>query len=85
MLDIINEVDSKKAELEPDHAPYNPPGVMDIFKLLPKRAGCKRCGYETCTAFAAALSRGEAVPDDCPVLCEEEFHNARQKLAGLLC
>jgi ArsR family metal-binding transcriptional regulator len=85
VIDVINEVASRKENIGPDHTPYNPPSVMEIFKLLPKRAGCKRCGYETCMAFAAAVSEGGAEIDSCPVLCEEEeFQEARDKLRELV-
>ncbi|MBW2605346.1 MAG: hypothetical protein JRE28_13725 [Deltaproteobacteria bacterium] len=30
------------------------------------RIACKECGYTTCMAFAAALSKSETTPDKCP-------------------
>ncbi|MBW1643070.1 MAG: hypothetical protein JRJ76_09550 [Deltaproteobacteria bacterium] len=38
--------------------------VLDIFKCLPG-TNCKKCEYSTCMAFAAALSKGEAMLDQC--------------------
>ncbi len=85
VLELLSEVESSKHEIEPDHTPYNPPSIMEVFKLLPKKAGCKECGYETCMAFANALINGEAAPEDCPVLCgSREGQETLDKLREVL-
>jgi len=66
LLDLLDDIEKRKDSIAPDTTPFNPPAVMDIFKLLPRKAGCGKCGYPTCMAFAAALSREEAEPERCP-------------------
>jgi ArsR family metal-binding transcriptional regulator len=48
----------------PSYEAYKPIPVLDIYKCLPG-TNCKKCDYPTCMAFAAALSKGEAVLDKC--------------------
>lgn len=71
VVELLSKVESKKDEIVPDHTPYDPPNVMDILKLLPKKGGCAGCGYSTCMAFATALLGGEAFPDACTELRNE--------------
>jgi len=65
--EFLNDIEAKKASIEPDYTFYKPIPVITIFKLLP-RTNCKECGYLTCMAFAAALSQKEASLDQCPDL-----------------
>lgn len=65
-IDFINDLDQKKATVEPDSTPFKQISVLEIFKLLPKKAKCKACGYLTCMAFAAAVSKGESTIASCP-------------------
>ncbi|MHB8836754.1 MAG: DUF3786 domain-containing protein [Candidatus Methylomirabilia bacterium] len=51
--------------------------VLGLFKLLP-RTNCGLCTARACMAFAVALAKGEADPDECPTLSEE----ARRELRG---
>jgi acetyl-CoA decarbonylase/synthase complex subunit gamma len=43
----------------------------DIVKKLPKKKGCKECGFPTCFAFAMKLAMGGTTLDKCPYLSEE--------------
>jgi acetyl-CoA decarbonylase/synthase, CODH/ACS complex subunit gamma len=52
----------------------------DLVKLLPKKTGCKECGFPTCFAFAMKLATGGAKVDACPHLSAE----VRKKIADLL-
>ena len=74
LIDLIREIDDQKGELTPDHTPYDPPTVMEILKLLPKKNSCGKCGYQTCMAFATALASDDAAPDSCT-----EFENGPQQ------
>jgi ArsR family metal-binding transcriptional regulator len=65
--EFLNTIEAKKDSIEPNYRKYKPVPVFDIFKLLP-RTNCKKCGYLTCMAFAAALSKKEADLDQCPDL-----------------
>ena len=42
---------------------------MDLYQLLP-RTNCGKCGRESCLAFAAFLSKGEASTNECPDFSE---------------
>lgn len=51
--------------------------VLGLFKLLP-RTNCGRCPQRQCMAFAVALAKGEADPDECPTLSDK----VRRELRG---
>ncbi|MCJ7772868.1 MAG: hypothetical protein MUP22_07015, partial [Desulfobacterales bacterium] len=64
LIDYLNDLDDRKGMMEPNFEAYKPISVLDVFKCLPG-TNCKKCDYATCMAFAAALSKGEAVLDQC--------------------
>jgi len=78
---FMNDLFSKQDRIEPDHTKYRPIPVFSVFKLLPG-TNCRQCGFQTCMAFAAALSKKEADLDQCPDLTSSENEN-RQKLQAL--
>jgi hypothetical protein len=51
--------------------------VLGLYKHLP-RTNCGLCGAKQCMAFAVALAKGEADPDECPTLSDE----VRRELRG---
>lgn len=51
--------------------------VLGLYKRLP-RTNCGLCTANKCMAFALALAKGEADPDECPTLPDE----ARRELRG---
>lgn len=51
--------------------------VLGLYKLLP-RTNCGLCTARQCLAFAVALAKGEADPDECPTLLDE----VRRELRG---
>ena len=65
LIDLLNDIYIKKDSIKPDFKKISPVSVFDIFKLLPQ-TNCKECGYTTCMAFAAAISKSETTPDKCP-------------------
>jgi DNA-binding CsgD family transcriptional regulator len=65
LIDFLNDLYVKKESLKPNFKRVSPVSVFDIFKLLPQ-TNCKECGYTTCMAFAAAISKSETIPDKCP-------------------
>lgn len=76
LIDFLNDLDTRKDSVTPNYKKYQPPvSVLEIFKLLP-RTNCKKCNFATCMAFAAALSQGEAVPDQCP-----DLHNPENEIS----
>ena len=65
LIGFLNDIYVKKDSIKPDFKKISPVSVFDIFKLLPQN-NCKECGYTTCMAFAAAISKSETTPDKCP-------------------
>jgi DNA-binding CsgD family transcriptional regulator/ArsR family metal-binding transcriptional regulator len=63
-MDYIDDLYYQRDSIQPDYRKYCPPSFIDILKLLPK-SNCKKCGYDTCMAFAAAMRNGETKPDHC--------------------
>jgi ArsR family metal-binding transcriptional regulator len=75
----VNSVWQKRSEITPRFTERKQAKVIDIYKLLPK-TNCKKCGYPTCLAFAAALRSGEARLEQClPLLAEQ-----KEKLLALV-
>ncbi len=83
VVDLIREIEVKKDEIVPDYTAYEPPTVMDLLKLLPKKSGCTRCGYPTCMAFATALTAEEVELKACPELAQGPAENL-EKLRELM-
>jgi DNA-binding CsgD family transcriptional regulator/ArsR family metal-binding transcriptional regulator len=66
LIVFLNDLYARRGELTPSHKLYQPPvSVVDIVKMLPL-TNCRECGYPTCMAFAAAIRKGKALPEDCP-------------------
>lgn len=64
LLDFLVDLEERQETISPNFRRYKPVSPMDIFRLLPG-SNCKDCGYPTCLAFAAALSRHFTSPDKC--------------------
>lgn len=67
LLDFLVDVSRRAADTVPNHKKYNPASALDIYRLLPG-SNCRVCGYATCMAFAAALSRQHTAMVKCPHL-----------------
>ena len=67
LLDYITEVSRRSPGIVPNHKKFKPGSALDIFRLLPG-SNCRICGYATCMAFAAALSRQYTSMIKCPHL-----------------
>jgi len=67
LLDFLADVASRVPDLVPNHKKYKPTSAVDIYRLLPG-TNCRVCGYRSCMAFAAALSRRYAAAAQCPHL-----------------
>lgn len=67
LMAFLNDLDAGKAKIQPNYNRIKHVQVLDILKLLPG-SNCRKCGFATCMAFAAALSRGKATADLCPDL-----------------
>jgi ArsR family metal-binding transcriptional regulator len=66
LINFLNDLDHRKDSLVPNHNRFKQPRtVLEVFKALP-RTNCKKCGYPTCMAFAAAVTQNEALTGQCP-------------------
>lgn len=66
-IDFLNDIHNRKSDIRPNHDQIRQIPVTEILKILPK-TNCRECGYLTCMAFAAAMSRGKATAGECPGL-----------------
>lgn len=62
---FLNDIYDKRDGLKPNHRKNQLVSVVEVLKLLP-RTNCRRCGYPTCLAFAAALRQQKTKPECCP-------------------
>jgi len=70
LIAFLNDLYARRHELTPSHKLDQPPvSVVDIVKMLPL-TNCQKCGYPACMAFAAAIRKGKALPEDCPDFAE---------------
>ena len=83
LVDKVNRVWQDRDNITPRFTERRRPAVIEIFKLLPQ-TNCKECGYPTCMAFAAALSKSTTQLDQCPPLSQPEYAANREKLLSLL-
>lgn len=67
LVDFLNDLNDRKNSLRPDFKKFTPVSVIDIYKILPQ-TNCRECGFSTCLAFAAALSKRETTSGQCPGL-----------------
>jgi len=81
--DLINDAYESKSEITPNYESRKQPGVLQVYNLLPK-TNCKKCGEQSCMAFAAKLSKFDAEIDACPLFSEPEFSGLREKLLNIL-
>jgi DNA-binding CsgD family transcriptional regulator/ArsR family metal-binding transcriptional regulator len=65
LIDFLNDLHRRRDRIEPNYKTFQPVSVLDVFRLLP-RTNCRECGFPTCMAFAAAVSKQETVPSRCP-------------------
>ena len=79
----VNRVWLDRHNITPCFTERRLPTVIDLLKLLPK-INCKRCGYVTCLAYAAALRTSEARLENCLPISEPKYAENIQKLLALL-
>ena len=67
LFDFIEDISKRRGSIIPNHKKFKPSSALDIYRLLPG-SNCRICGYPTCMAFAAALSRQYTSIVNCPHL-----------------
>jgi ArsR family metal-binding transcriptional regulator len=60
----VNDVWSRRDEIEPSHRTWRRPNALEIYGCLPQ-TNCGQCGLPTCLAFAMRLHAGHMSPQDC--------------------
>lgn len=65
LLDFLHNLNRRRHHLEPNYRAWNPVPILHIYKVLPG-TNCRACGFPSCLAFAAALSRQQTRPEHCP-------------------
>ncbi len=71
IMELFSDISTRKDSIEPDNTSFEPPSVIEVLKLLPRKAPCDLCGYPACMAFATALRQEEAEPSACKVLLQQ--------------
>ena len=64
---FIEDISKRSGSIIPSHKKFKTSSALDIYRLLPG-SNCRICGYATCMAFAAALSRQYTSIVNCPHL-----------------
>jgi len=75
----INDVWSRRDQIEPSNRMRQKPPALEIYKRLPG-TNCRECGEKTCMAFALRLWSGEVTPSQCKPTFEGEFVHRREAL-----
>jgi len=84
LVALVNQTWDRRDEMEPDTTTHERRQPLELFRLLPQ-TNCKRCGQETCFAFALKLAAGQMGPQSCTPLYEEAtYAEQRAQLEALL-
>ena len=83
LVERINRVWQERSNITPRLTERKLPAVIDIFKLLPQ-TNCKQCGYPTCMAYAADLSKGMVQLEQCLPLSQAEYTGKKERLLTLI-
>lgn len=83
LIRLVNRTWERRAEIEPNFEARRRPGLMEVYKLLP-RTNCKACGQVSCFVFANKLVTGQVGVQDCPVLREPQYAEQQAQLADML-
>ncbi len=75
LIDFLNDIHSQKENIRPNYDQIKQVPIIDILKILPK-TNCQKCGYLSCMAFAAAISKGKVSVDKCPDIVSPINENA---------
>ena len=65
LMAFLNDILHRKDQITPRYKFFSQAAVTQILKLLPQ-TNCNDCGFKTCMAFAAMLSRQQTLPTRCP-------------------
>jgi len=74
-MGFLNNIFNKRETIRPNFDQIKQVPIIEILKILPK-TNCQKCGYLTCMAFAAGVTRGTVMADKCPCLISPISENA---------
>lgn len=84
LVALVNQTWERREEIEPDATMHERRQPLELFRLLPQ-TNCKRCGEETCFAFALKLASGQSELEGCAPLYEEQgYAEQHAQLEALL-
>lgn len=67
LIVFFKDLKKKKERIKPQFKRYQRLQVLEILRLLPG-TNCRQCGFQSCTAFAAAVSHRKISLDTCTQL-----------------
>jgi ArsR family metal-binding transcriptional regulator len=76
LIKLVNRTWARRAEIEPSEEVRRRPGMMEVYKLLP-RTNCRACGEVSCFVFANKLVAGQTNLAQCVPLCQEGAYRQR--------
>ncbi len=56
--------------------------AIELYRKLPKK-NCGECRQKKCMPFALSLMKGEAEPDDCPYLNQDEANELKKQIVHI--
>lgn len=71
--DLINETWENRDNITPNEETRERPSAIQLYKLLPKKLGCKVCGQGSCMGFASKLILGTCRLNQCTLMKEEAY------------
>ncbi len=75
LMGFLNDIYNQRETIRPNFDQIKQVPITEILKILPK-TNCQKCGYLTCMAFAAGVTRGRVMADKCPCLISPISENA---------
>jgi ArsR family metal-binding transcriptional regulator len=84
LKELINETYAGRENIRPVYEKRSRPAPLALYGWLPKKLDCRRCGEQTCLAFAAQLITGGKQLKDCPVIWEDGKEDLLESLRELL-
>lgn len=75
LVDYLNDLDGQRDRIVPNHKKLKSISAVDLYRLLPQ-TNCGECGFSTCLAFAASLSKGLTQASLCPGFKPPIYENA---------
>ena len=84
LVNLVNQTWERRDEIEPDTETHPRRQPLELFRLLPQ-TNCKRCGEETCFAFALKLAAAQIELAQCtPLYQEPALADQRSQLQEIL-